>query len=269
MAPSRQLAVEAEPEHLGQQHRDRLAEHRRLGLDPADAPAEHAEPVDHRRVGVGADEGVGVGLGRSRPTSRREDHLAEVLEVDLVADPGRRRHHAEVVERLLAPAQEGVALLVALVVAVGVDVEGARVAEGVDLDRVVDHQVDRDERVDARGVAAQVVHRVAHRGQVDDRGHAGEVLHQDAGGLEGDLDARLGVGVPAGDRLDVVGGDGVAVLEPQRVLQQDLQRVRQPRDVEALLQRVEPVDLVLATADLEASPRAPKLSLMRSLDAAA
>ena len=60
-----------------------------------------------------------------------------------MADPGRRRHDAEVVERLLAPAQERVALAVALVLALGVDVEGARVAEGVDLDRVVDDQVDR------------------------------------------------------------------------------------------------------------------------------
>ena len=67
--PSRQLAVELEADHLRQQHRDRLAEHRRLGLDPADAPAEHAEAVDHRRVGVGADQGVGVGL-RDRRRSR-------------------------------------------------------------------------------------------------------------------------------------------------------------------------------------------------------
>ncbi len=61
----RQLAVELEADHLRQQHRDRLAEHRRLRLDPADPPAEHAEPVDHRRVGVGADQRVGVGLRRA------------------------------------------------------------------------------------------------------------------------------------------------------------------------------------------------------------
>ena len=151
-----------------------------------------------------------------------------------MADPGGRRHDAEVVERLLAPAQERVALAVALVVALGVDVEGARAAEGVDLDRVVDHEVDRDQRVDPRRVAAELVHRVAHRRQVDDRRHAGEVLHQDPGRLEGDL-LRSGsaVGVPGGDRLDVGGGHRVAVLEPQRVLEQDLERVGQPGDVEA------------------------------------
>ena len=35
----------------------------------------------------------------------------------------------------------------------------------------------------------------------------------------------------------------LAVLVAQQVLEQDLQRERQPRDVEARLQRVEPVDL--------------------------
>ena len=37
----------------------RLSQHGRL--DPAHSPAEHAEPVDHRGVGVGADERVRVG----------------------------------------------------------------------------------------------------------------------------------------------------------------------------------------------------------------
>ena len=55
-----QLAVQLEADHARHEHRHRLAEHRRLGLDAADAPAEHAEAVDHRRVRVGPDERVGV-----------------------------------------------------------------------------------------------------------------------------------------------------------------------------------------------------------------
>src|ERR1044072_7481726 len=42
----RRGAAQLEPPGLGDEHRHRLAEHRRLGLDPADAPAQHAEPVD-------------------------------------------------------------------------------------------------------------------------------------------------------------------------------------------------------------------------------
>ncbi len=39
----------------------RLAEHGRLGLDAADAPAEHGEAVDHRGMRIGADQRVGIG----------------------------------------------------------------------------------------------------------------------------------------------------------------------------------------------------------------
>ena len=64
VAPAWQLARQPEADDLRDQHRDRLAEHRRLGLDAADAPAEHAEAVDHRRVRVGADQRVRIGLLR-------------------------------------------------------------------------------------------------------------------------------------------------------------------------------------------------------------
>ena len=39
----------------------RLAEHGGLGLDAADAPAQHGQAVDHGGVAVGADHGVGIG----------------------------------------------------------------------------------------------------------------------------------------------------------------------------------------------------------------
>ena len=63
------LAGELEAEHLRQQHRDRLAQHRGLGLDPAHAPAEHAESVDHGRVRVGPDESVGIRRRTPSPSS--------------------------------------------------------------------------------------------------------------------------------------------------------------------------------------------------------
>ena len=60
----RDRAGQLEADDARDEHRDRLAEHGRLGLDAADAPAEHAEAVDHRGVRVGADAGVGVGRRR-------------------------------------------------------------------------------------------------------------------------------------------------------------------------------------------------------------
>ena len=251
-----QLALELEADHARDEHRHRLAEHRGLGLDAADAPAQHAQPVDHRRVRVGPDERVGIGLHRvalavARGLVAREDDPREVLEVDLVHDAGVRRHHAQALEGALAPAQERVALLVALELLLGVDAEGVARAEDVDLHGVVDHELGGDERVDPRRVAAHVGHRVAHHGEVDDGGHAREVLHHDPRGRERDLVGGLGLRVPGGERLDVVLGDGDAVLVAQQVLEQHLQGEGQARDVVARLQRLEAVDLIRAPADLE------------------
>jgi hypothetical protein len=89
------------PDHLGDEHRDGLAEHRRFGLDATDAPAENPEAVLHRGVRVGADAGVGVG-----DAIAVHHDPGEVLDVDLVHDAGARRDHLELAERVLAPAQE-------------------------------------------------------------------------------------------------------------------------------------------------------------------
>ena len=233
--------------------RHRLAEHRRLGLDAADAPADHADAVDHRGVGVGADAGVGV--RRELPVDLAGEHDAgEVLDVDLVDDAGAGRHDLEVLEGALAPAQELVALAVALVLDLDVALEGLRRTEHVGDHRVVDHQLGRRERVDLRRVAAEVGHRLAHGGQVDDAGDAGEVLHDHARRRELDLLVRVGVGVPAGQRADVLLGDVGAVLGAQQVLQQDLEAVRERRDVEPVTgDLVEAEDLVRRPADVEAA----------------
>src|SRR5205823_7571017 len=87
-----------------------LAEHRGLGLDAADAPAEHAEAVDHRGMRVGAEERV-----RHRDAVAPDDDLRKPLEVHLVADARARRNDAEGLEGLARPAEERVALAVALV----------------------------------------------------------------------------------------------------------------------------------------------------------
>ena len=260
MAPSGSSPCSSKPDDPRDQHRHRLAQHRRLGLDPADAPAEHTESVDHRRVRVGADERVRVQprqLAWVRAVRILLEHdPRQVLEVDLVDDPRVRRDDRELVERPLPPAQKGVALLVALELALGVEAEGVARAERVDLHRVVDHELGRRQRVDLRGIAPHLCDRVAHRRQVDDRGHAGEVLHQHARGRERDLLARLRLRIPARERLDVLPGDGAVALGAQQVLEQHLQRERQPRDVKALLQRVQPEDLVLLAAYLECALRA-------------
>ena len=232
---TRSVAVDAfrhrtrqlEADDFGDQHRDRLAQHGRLGLDAADAPAQHGQTVDHGGVAVGADDGVGIG-DRLLAFVQGPDGLGQVLQVDLVADAGAGRHDAEVVEGRRAPAQEVVALDVALVFALDVLAEGFRRAEVVDHDEWSMTRSDRHQRVDLGGVGAQGAHGVAHGGQVDHGGNAGEVLHQDAGRTEGDLvlDRAL-VLDPGGDGLQVIFCDGDPVLVAQQVLQQHLHGARQ------------------------------------------
>ena len=122
-------------------------EHRGLGLDAADAPAQHGQAVDHGGVAVGADQRVGVGH-LLVAFLRGPDDLRQVFQIDLVADAGARRHDAEIVEALGAPAQERVALGVAVILELDIAGERGAGAERIDLDRMVDHQVHRHQRVD-------------------------------------------------------------------------------------------------------------------------
>ncbi len=171
-----------------------------------------------------------------------EGHPGQVLQVDLMDDPGVGRDDAEVIEGVLAPAEEGVPLAVALELQLRVDEEGPRGPGLVDLDRVVDDQLDRLEGVDLAGIAAQALHRVAHRGEVDDRRHPREVLEEHPAGPEGDLGLGLCLRLPGGEGLDIVGRDRDAIFVAQEVFQQDLQGERQACHVEpGAAQGVEPI----------------------------
>jgi hypothetical protein len=235
-----QLAGQLEADHPRDEHRYRLAEHRRLRLDAANAPAEHADAVFHGGVRIGADTGVGVGGAVTV-----EDNAREVFDVDLVHDAGAWRDDAEVVEALLPPLEELVALLVAAVLKLHVALEGVRTPEHIDDHRMVDDHFGRRQRVDLGRVAAQVADCLAHGGQVDDAGHAREVLHDHPRRGELDLLAGLRRGLPGRQRADVVGGDVGAVLGAQEVLEEHLEAVR---ETSRAVDGVQPIDLVRLVA---------------------
>ena len=116
--------------------------------------------------------------------------------------------------------------------------------------RVVDHQLGRDQRVDAARVAAELRHCVAHGGEIHYRRHAGEILHDHARRREGDLALRKLRGIGLGEREDVVAGDAAAVLVAEQVFEQDLQRVGEASGV-GLGNRFEREVLVAAAPGLE------------------
>ncbi len=230
-----QRALQLEADHLRQQHRKRLPQHRGFRLDAADAPAEHGETVDHRGVRIGADQRVRIRdferaglLADGHLLLLGPDRLRQVFQIDLMADAGAGRHHGEVVEGALSPLQELVALLVLLVLFGHVLAEGGVVAEEIDDHRVIDDEVDRDQRVDLLGVATERLHRIAHRGEIHHCGHAGEVLHQHPRRTERDFMLELALLQPFRDGLDVFLLHRATVFIAQQVLQQHLHRVRQP-----------------------------------------
>ena len=255
-----QLVLQPDADDLRDQHGDRLAQHGRLGFDSADAPAQHAQAVDHRGVRVGADQRVGIGQRLAglpfAPTKTTRARYSRLIWWTM---PVSGRHDGEVLEGRLSPAQEGIALFVALELQLGIELEGLRRAELIHLHRVIDHQLGRLQRIDQLGIAAQRLHGIAHGGQIDHRGHAGEILQQHAAGHEGDLLRRDRSCRPRGQRANVVGLHGFAVFAAQQVLQQDAQRKRQVADgATVLLERIEPVDFKFVVADRRME-RLPKL----------
>ncbi len=209
----------------------RLAEHRRFSFDAADAPAENGQAVDHRRVAVGADERIRISDGRAVGHLVGPDGLGEIFEVDLVADAGAGRHDAEVLEGALAPLQEVVALAVAGVFQRDVVGEGFRRAKLVDDDRVVDDEIDRNERIDLGRIAAEFRHAIAHCGEIDNGWDAGEVLHQHACGAEADFFFGFALVVePFGHGHDVGLIDRAVVLVAKEVFEENLHRIGKARD---------------------------------------
>ena len=254
--PFRQPAGQFHAEHLRDQHGRGLTQHRGFRLDAADTPSHDPEPVHHRRVRVGADKRVGI---RQRALRRLGgyDDAREVFEIHLVDDARVRRNHAEIAKRVLSPAQERVALLVARELEVGVQPERISVAEGVHLHRVIDDQLDGLQRVHLVRIAAEPDDAIAHRREVDHAGHAGEILQQDARGHERHFALRGALHVPRRERLDVGLLHEPAVFLAEQVLQQDLQRVRQAGDVgeSGFLKGGETVNLKRTSAHGKGGPR--------------
>ena len=89
---------------------------------------------------------------------------------------------------------------------------------------MVDHEINRDLRIDRIGRGAEILRSVAHRREVNNCRNAGKVLHQDAGRAIGDFVACGALVVEPGlEREDVVPGNSLAIFEAQHVLQQHLE----------------------------------------------
>ena len=89
-------ACQLKPYDFRDKHRDRLAEHRRFRLDPANAPTQNSCAVHHSRVAVCPNERVRVGNLFTVLVLVGPNRLAKVLKVYLVTNACARRNNAEI-----------------------------------------------------------------------------------------------------------------------------------------------------------------------------
>ena len=166
-----------------------------------------------------------------------------------------RRDDFEVAERGLTPAQERVALAVALELDLGVLRQSIGSTVMIDLHRVINDELSGCQRIHFLRVAAKLADRFAHRGEIDHAGDAGEVLHDHARRREGNLVIGGGLRLPVEQRVDVLARDINAVFKPQQVLEQNFERVGQSCHF-LLRQRGEAPHLVGTRAYLQCFARA-------------
>ena len=185
----------------------------------------------HERIGIGDFDILRFAAFRRKFFLTSPNSLGEIFEIDLMANAGARGHDAEIVERALAPFQETITFAIAGIFEIDIGLESLGAAEGIDDDRVVDHEIDRNQRIDFLRIATELGHGVAHGGKIDHSRNASEILHQNTGRTEGDLAFRLAfIGEPFGNRLNILFGNRAAIFVTQKIFEQDLHRKRQFRN---------------------------------------
>ena len=140
---------------------------------------------------------------------------------------------AQVLELRHRPAHHAVSLTVPFELRFQVVREGVRGSRTIDTDRVVDHHLDRHDRIDATGIQSARDHRVAHGSQVDQQRHTGRIRHQHPNRMERELARQRITRRPARQGGDIVTRYGDTVFVTQEVFQKHLQRDRHPLQLDA------------------------------------
>src|SRR6185437_7048733 len=192
--------------NVGQEDIYGLAEHRRLRLDTADAPANDSEPVDHRSVRVGADQRVGT-----QHPILLEDTARQELRIHLMANAEAWWDDPQVVERLCPPFQKLITFAITTELDRHIEAECVRSPEIVDLHRMVDNKIDGNHWLYNRHVTAAPSDGRAHLSEVDKRRNARKILEQHATDHKGYLRCPACVWLPICQSFDVLRPDALAI----------------------------------------------------------
>mmetsp|Transcript_47504 Transcript_47504/g.93684 ORF Transcript_47504/g.93684 Transcript_47504/m.93684 type:complete len:304 (-) Transcript_47504:651-1562(-) len=127
-------AGELETDDFGKDHRNRLAEHNGLRLNPAHTPTDDSEAVNHGGMGVCANDRVGI----QNALVILHHHTRKVFKVHLMHNTRSWRNDQHVVERSSTPLKECEALFVSVKFDLLVSLQSLWRSRPVDLHRVVD-----------------------------------------------------------------------------------------------------------------------------------
>ena len=167
---------------------------------------------------------------------RGENAFRQIFEIHLVNDANTRRNELESFESLLSPLQKLITLAIALEFHFQVELQRPRGTEEIHLHRVIDHKIDRYERLDDFWIAAELFHGGTHRGEIHHERHAGEILQDDARDNERNFRIRRGFCVPIRECLDIFASDFFPIAVPHHGFEHDPNAHRQPRNfADALL----------------------------------
>ena len=148
--------------------------------------------------------------------------FCQILEIHLVNDADARRDDAKSVKRLSSPFQKSISLFVAAKLHLHVSLIGGFAAGVIDLDRMVDHQIDRHERLDDARILPDPLHRRTHRRKVDKQRHARKILQDDPRTTKGISPLRSSPRLPRGKRSDIRFADLLPAIKiPQNRFEND------------------------------------------------
>ena len=193
-----------------------LTQHPRFGFNTANTPSNHAEAIDHRRMGICAHEGIWV-----KDAAFFDHALGEIFEVHLVHNADAWRHDFEGVEGLLTPFEELVAFFVTLKFQREILIQSRLRSRKINLHRVIDDQIHWHEGFDHFWIFAHLRHSRAHGSEVHEKRHASEILKNDACYGEGNFIFARILRVPVREVLHIRFGHLQAITVPHEGFQHD------------------------------------------------
>src|SRR5687767_4002694 len=145
-------------------------------------------------------------------------------------DPGHGRHNAEVAEGFLPPFQKFIPFAVAMEFHFSISCERVCGREKINLDRMVNDQVHRHQRIDLPWVTTKARNCCTHCGQVHYCGYSGKILHDDTRRKKRNPRANP-VRSPGGDVLHIALLDLQIVTLTERCFEHDSDRKRKSLEI--------------------------------------